>query len=63
MATNEKSYFFRLKELTISGYKNINNLDVSFENQDGITVLIGNNGCGKSNITELSQVNIHSSSD
>lgn len=52
MATNEKSHFFRLKELTISGYKNINNLDVSFENQDGITVLIGNNGCGKSNIIE-----------
>ena len=52
MAINEKSQFFRLKELTISGYKNINNLYVSFKDQDGITVLIGNNGCGKSNIIE-----------
>lgn len=47
MTTNEKSQYFRLRELTISGYKNINNLDVSFKGQDGITVLIGNNGCGK----------------
>lgn len=52
MTTNEKSQYFRLRELTISGYKNINNLDVSFKDQDGITVLIGNNGCGKSNIIE-----------
>lgn len=52
MTTNEKSQYFRLRKLTISGYKNINNLDVSFKDQDGITVLIGNNGCGKSNIIE-----------
>lgn len=52
MATTEKSQFFKLKELTISGYKNIQNLDISFKYQDGITVLIGNNGCGKSNIIE-----------
>lgn len=52
MDTNEKSQFFKLKELTISGYKNIKNLDISFIDQDGITVLIGNNGCGKSNIIE-----------
>lgn len=52
MTTNEKSQYFRLRELMISGYKNINNLDVSFKDQDGITVLIGNNGCGKSNIIE-----------
>ena len=52
MVPNEKSQFFKLKELTISGYKNIENLDISFEGQNGITVLIGNNGCGKSNILE-----------
>ena len=52
MATTEKSQFFKLKELTISGYKNIQKLDISFKYQDGITVLIGNNGCGKSNIIE-----------
>ena len=52
MAANVKSQFFKLRELTISGYKNIQNLDISFKDQDGITVLIGNNGCGKSNIIE-----------
>jgi predicted ATP-dependent endonuclease of OLD family len=40
------------KSLYISGYKNLNNFQIDFENRKGITVLIGNNGSGKSNILE-----------
>lgn len=43
----------RLKNLKInSHFKNLNNFEIDFSNKDGITVLIGNNGSGKSNILE-----------
>lgn len=42
----------RLKNLHIQGYKNIQDLKIGFEDKDGITLLIGNNGTGKSNIIE-----------
>lgn len=42
----------RLKSLHIKGYKNIADLPLDFTKKDGITLIIGNNGCGKSNIIE-----------
>lgn len=42
----------RLKNLHIKGYKNIADLSIDFTNKDGITLIIGNNGTGKSNIIE-----------
>lgn len=42
----------RLISLHIKGYKNIQDLPLDFSNKDGITLLIGNNGAGKSNIVE-----------
>ena len=43
----------RLQKLQIRGkFKNINNLEIDFSNKEGITVFIGNNGSGKSNILE-----------
>lgn len=46
------SSYFRLKSLKIKNYKNIKDFDIDFSNKQGVTVLIGNNGCGKSNIIE-----------
>ena len=46
------SIFFKLKSLSIRGYKNIESIDVSFGDKNGTTVFIGKNGCGKSNILE-----------
>ncbi len=46
------SQFFKLKSLSIRGYKNIKSLDINFDDKNGITVLIGKNGCGKSNVLE-----------
>jgi ABC-type cobalamin/Fe3+-siderophores transport system ATPase subunit len=49
----------KLKRLCIDcsndnkGYKNLkNSFELNFENSDGITLLIGNNGSGKSNVLE-----------
>ena len=42
----------RLKKIHIIGYKNIADLPLDFTTKDGITLIIGNNGCGKSNIIE-----------
>lgn len=42
----------RLKRLWVHGYKNLNDFVIDFSNRDGCTVLIGNNGCGKSNVIE-----------
>ena len=41
-----------LKSLWIDGFKNLNDFKIDFENRYGITVLIGNNASGKSNILE-----------
>jgi predicted ATP-dependent endonuclease of OLD family len=43
---------FRLQYIKIEDFKNIKSLELDFSDKDGITVLIGNNGCGKSNILE-----------
>ncbi|MCK4796120.1 MAG: AAA family ATPase [Spirochaetes bacterium] len=43
----------KLQKLKInSRFKNLNDFEIDFSNKDGITVLIGNNGSGKSNILE-----------
>jgi len=42
----------KLRRLWINGYKNLNELELDFTDKNGITVLIGNNGSGKSNIIE-----------
>lgn len=43
---------FKLKRLRIQNYKNLKDLAINFCESKGITVLIGGNGCGKSNIIE-----------
>jgi predicted ATP-dependent endonuclease of OLD family len=43
----------RLKSLWVDGFKNLNNFKIEFDEVDGITVLIGNNASGKSNILEV----------
>ena len=42
----------KLKRLWINGFKNLNNFELDFTDKNGITVLIGNNGSGKSNVLE-----------
>jgi len=42
----------KLKRLWINGFKNLNDFELDFTDKDGITVLIGNNGSGKSNVLE-----------
>lgn len=43
----------RLEKLKINTrFKNLENFEIDFSNKEGITVLIGNNGSGKSNILE-----------
>ena len=42
----------KLKRLWIDGFKNLNDFELDFSDKDGITVLIGNNGSGKSNVLE-----------
>jgi len=42
----------KLKRLWIDGFKNLNDFELDFTDKDGITVLIGNNGSGKSNVIE-----------
>ena len=41
-----------LKTLTIKKYKNLIDFKVSFETGKGLSVLVGNNGSGKSNVLE-----------
>jgi len=42
----------KLKNLKIDEFKNLNNFELDFTDKDGITILIGNNGSGKSNVLE-----------
>ncbi len=42
----------RLKRLWVDGFKNLNDFKLDFTDKEGITVLIGNNGSGKSNVLE-----------
>ena len=47
----------KLKRLWLNGFKNLNDFEINFERNDGITLLIGNNGSGKSNILALNSEN------
>ena len=42
----------KLKRLWVNGFKNLKDFEINFESNEGITLLIGNNGSGKSNILE-----------
>lgn len=42
----------RLKKLYIKDYKNLKDFSLDFENGNGLSILIGNNGSGKSNVLE-----------
>ena len=42
----------KLQRLHIKGFRNIDDLDLNLSSQKGLSVLIGNNGSGKSNILE-----------
>ena len=42
----------KLQRLHIKGFRNIEDLDLDLSTQNGLSVLIGNNGSGKSNILE-----------
>lgn len=47
----------KLLKLWINSYKNLKNLTIDFEKNNGLSILIGNNGTGKSNIIEcLSEI-------
>ena len=45
-------YLMRLKKLYIEEYKNLERVTINFKHNNGTTVLIGNNGSGKSNVLE-----------
>lgn len=42
----------KLQSVSIQGYKNIEDITIDFASNNGVTLLVGNNGCGKSNILE-----------
>ena len=42
----------KLKKLQIKKYKNLIDFTVDFESGKGLSILIGNNGSGKSNVLE-----------
>lgn len=42
----------KLKKLHIENYKNLKEFDLDFENDNGLSIIVGNNGSGKSNILE-----------
>lgn len=42
----------KLRTLNIKGYKNLENISLDFAHNNGTSLLVGNNGCGKSNILE-----------
>ena len=42
----------KLKKLQIRKYKNLIDFTVDFESGKGLSILIGNNGSGKSNVLE-----------
>lgn len=43
----------RLKRIYVKSYKNLKEFNLNFEVCQGLTILVGNNGCGKSNVLEL----------
>ena len=47
-----RASFMRIKSLKVSGFKSFcHSVDIKFQ-QNGITVVIGPNGCGKSNVVD-----------
>ena len=42
----------RLNEVTIGDYKNLHDLQIDFDESSPYTVLVGENGSGKSNLIE-----------
>ena len=42
----------KLKKLKVKKYKNLIDFEVNFESGEGLSILIGNNGSGKSNVLE-----------
>lgn len=42
----------KINYIYIDGYKNLNKLELSFDKDSSVNALIGNNGCGKSNVIE-----------
>lgn len=43
----------KLKKLYIKKYKNLKNIDIKFEENNGLNIIVGSNGSGKSNILEV----------
>lgn len=43
----------QLISLWVKDFKNLKNFTINFENQENLSIIIGNNGSGKSNILEL----------
>lgn len=43
----------KIKKLHINNFKNLNNIDIDLSDNEGMTVFVGENGSGKSNILEL----------
>ena len=43
----------QLISLWVEDFKNLKNFTINFENQENLSIIIGNNGSGKSNILEL----------
>ena len=42
----------KLKSLYVKKYKNLSPLTIDFEAGNGLTMIVGNNGSGKSNVLE-----------
>lgn len=47
-----RPFSLKLKSLYIQNYKNLAPLTINFESDNGLTMLVGNNGSGKSNVLE-----------
>lgn len=43
----------RLKQVFISEYKNLKNFSLNFDDDNFVEILVGKNGCGKSNLLEV----------
>ena len=43
----------QLKKIWIKDYKNLKDFSIDFEKGNGLSILIGNNGSGKSNVLEV----------
>lgn len=47
-----RQFSVRLKRLYIKKYKNLIDFDIDFQTGNGLSILVGNNGSGKSNVLE-----------